>query len=607
MNAQPIDPGALLAEGFAAHVAQWARQAGASAADAAVAAACARHASLATQQGHACTTTGLVAGDGQLGSPQAVREALARSGVAGTPQRPGAHPLVLDDEDRIYLHRYFDHERRLAQRLVAAAAAPPREVPAGTRDRLTALFAANRADDGADWQQVAAALALRHGLLVVSGGPGTGKTTTVVNLLACLLDQQPDARIVLAAPTGKAAARLGEAIREHGAKLPAGIRERLPDTSFTIHRLLRYHPAGGFGHDASNPVPLDVLVVDEASMLDVALAARLFDAVPPAARIVLLGDKDQLAAVESGAVFPQLCADPSLSAGARTDVESLCALQPGTLQPPAPLQSSALHDCTVWLARNWRFGADSGIGRLAGCVRDGAADEALSLLQAGAQGIAWHAGAGEAVAVAQAVRGYDAYLDVVAREPGNADAIARAFLAFRVLCAVREGPRGTRRINEAVTAHARERLGLAPGGPAWFAGRPVMVLVNDYTLKLFNGDVGIALPGPGGDLLVHVPQPDGQWKTVAPARMPAHETAFALTVHKSQGSEFDAVLLVLPDGEAGAILSRELVYTGVTRARRSAVVAATEGVLRQAVAHRAERRTGLLARLREASAQNVCR
>ena len=215
-------------------------------------------------------------------------------------------------------------------------------------------------------------MALRNGLTVISGGPGTGKTTTVVNLLACLITQDPHSRIALAAPTGKAAARMTEAIRQRAEHLPEALREKLPTESFTIHRLLGANPGlGKFTHHAGNPLPIDALIVDEASMLDLALATRLLEAVPASARIILLGDKDQLSAVESGAVFAELCADPTLSEACRRDVADLCGYAPERIVPPAPVQPSALRDAAVWLTKNYRFGADSGIGRLAKYINEG--------------------------------------------------------------------------------------------------------------------------------------------------------------------------------------------------------------------------------------------
>ena len=241
--------------------------------------------------------------------------------MVGTPEAPAAHPLILDDDGRLYLHRYFDYERRLARRLMRAFARPDGRHRQGRRRRSsTACSPPTRSGwaNRPDWQKIATALALERRLTIISGGPGTGKTTTVVNVLACVLAGNPDCRIRLAAPTGKAAARMLEAIRNAAAHLPADLRERLPAESFTVHRLLGVLPGSGeFRHHAGNPLPIDLLVVDEASMLDLALATKLVEAVPPAAHIILLGDKDQLAAVESGAVFSELSADPTLSNGVR--------------------------------------------------------------------------------------------------------------------------------------------------------------------------------------------------------------------------------------------------------------------------------------------------
>jgi exodeoxyribonuclease V alpha subunit len=319
------EPGAeRLAEGFAQHVERWARRLqaegsaggqgdfpdpvshGAGAAtrpptekDFAILRHAAHQTSLATSNGHVCLMLSDLAPSPSEGGqgwghhpPEQLRESLRSTRVVGTPDSRGACPLILDDDGRLYLHRYFDYEVRLARRIMQAAGTPPRAVSPAARDLLNTLFPAREGDE-VDWQKIAAALALRNTLTIISGGPGTGKTTTVVNLLACLLTQQPHSRIALAAPTGKAAARMTEAIRQRAGHLPEDLRDQLPTESFTIHRLLGVNPSRAeFTHHAGNPLPYDALIVDEASMLDLALATRLLEAVPASTRLILLGDKD---------------------------------------------------------------------------------------------------------------------------------------------------------------------------------------------------------------------------------------------------------------------------------------------------------------------------
>jgi exodeoxyribonuclease V alpha subunit len=583
-----------LADGFALQVERWALAQG----DDAVTAECVRQAahalSLATGEGHVCLPLA------DLNAGENPRRVLLSSGVVGTPAEPGARPLMLDDDDRLYLHRHFDYERRLAQRLMRAAAAQPAAVDAATQRHLNALFDPQA---GPDWQKIAAALALRQRLVVVSGGPGTGKTTTVVNLLACLIEQNPNVRVALAAPTGKAAARMSEALRLRAGHLPPDVRERLPAQASTVHRLLGAFP-GGFTHHAGRPLAIDALVVDEASMLDLALATKLLEAVPETARLILLGDKDQLAAVESGAVFAELSADPTLSVACTADLARLCELPAAAIVPGTPLQASPLRDSVVWLSRNFRFAADSGIALAAASVRDGRSDELLLRLRQG-EDAALHwlddGNVAPAAATWQCMRdGYADYLQSVRDGGQDIAAITRAFERFRVLCAVREGRRGVEAINRQLADEARALL--APGSTTpWFAGRPVMLLRNDPLLKLFNGDIGITLPGADGALLVHFADATGGYRAVPAMRLPPHETAFAMTVHKAQGSEFDEVLVLLP-AQRSRVLTRELLYTALTRARRRVLLAADAAVLAAAVAARTRRQSGLLARLRDTSA-----
>ncbi len=593
-----------LAEGFATHAERWARESGATAEAAAALRRVARGVSLATSAGHVCAELDELAASADGGpAPGRLRELLLASHVVGTAQAPSNKPLVVDADGRVYLHRYFDFEQRLARRLLAALGTAG-EPPAAARAALRRLFAAEApASRPPVGQQVAAGLALLGRFTVISGGPGTGKTTTVVKLLACLLAADPACRIALAAPTGKAAARMLEALRLRAAQLPAALRDALPTEAFTVHRLLGVTgESGRFRHHAAQPLAIDALVVDEASMLDLALATRLFEAVPSGARIVLLGDKDQLAAVEAGAVFAELSADPRLSAARIDALADLCGLPRDAVAPPEVATPGAgLQDSVVWLRENFRFGSDSAIGRLATAINRGDADAAIEQLAAAGDDTLRWIDAGRRPALEQIVDGYGGFLAAVQARPDDPRAVSEAFAHFRVLCAVHRGPRGVDAVNALMARRMHRAARSSPAGD-WYAGRPVMVLRNDYRLGLYNGDTGIALPGADGRLVVWFEDGRGGFRAIAPLRLPEHQSAFAITVHKAQGSEYDELALLLPV-EAGRGVSRELLYTGLTRARRRATLVATAAGLRQAIETPTRRHSGLLARLREQAAK----
>ena len=548
-----------------------------------------------------------------------------------------SRPLVLS-ERRLYLRRYWTYERRidgaLRQRL-AVAEATPADLPV----RLNGLFGSPAQNAPVDWQKLACALATRGAFSIVTGGPGTGKTTTVVRLLALLQAPAVEAgaplRIRLAAPTGKAAARLTESISVQVKSLEVDdkVRQKIPSDVTTVHRLLGSRPGTRhFRHHAGNRLPLDVLVVDEASMIDLEMMANLLDALPAHARLVLLGDKDQLASVEAGAVLGDLCRDAEAgwyTAQTRSWLEQVSGenLSASDLQQDLD-GTHPLAQQVVMLRHSRRFGEGSGIGQLSRLVNQQLPREARALLAAGNHADLFalplkgeQDRAFERLALegrGTEAKGYRHYIERLREQRPDtrsgledprwaawAGHVLQAFEAFQVLCAVRKGPWGVEGLNERITRALFARK-LIDGDQQWYEGRPVLMTRNDYGLGLMNGDIGIALMLPEGEgqarrhvLRVAFARNDGQGgiRFVLPSRLNDVETVYAMTVHKSQGSEFSHTALVLPEA-LNPVLTKELIYTGITRAKHwFSLVEPRAGVFEEAVQRKVKRLSGLMLEL----------
>jgi exodeoxyribonuclease V alpha subunit len=528
-------------------------------------------------------------------------------------------PLTLAG-DRLYLDRYWRYERRVARSLDTRARRPIAGVDLA---RLRAGLDAALRGDAPDRQRVAAALAVTRHLAVVAGGPGTGKTTTVAAILR-LLDDQAAATgrrppvVALAAPTGKAAARLTESLRDaaardvaaldvaarHGAARHGAARDDDPTgdgrltvaTATTLHRLLGSRGGARFRHGRHDPLPHDVVVVDETSMVDVAMLARLLDAVREDARIVLLGDPHQLASVEAGSVLADVVGDPA-APPTRSDAARSALVD-------AAGHDAGVHDALVVLDRVHRFAAGSGLDRFAAAVRAGDADEALEQLTT-ATDLTWIGPTETGAAPGRHVPSDDPLAAVHARVVevggalhaagvrGDGAAALDALDDLRVLCAHRRGGSGAAGWN----ARAEAWLGAAIGTDVrarWYVGRPVLVTANDHRLQLWNGDLGVVVRDlTTGGVTVAFPAPAGTGvRHLAPARLGEVETVHAMTVHKSQGSQVGHAVVVLPE-PVSRICTRELLYTAITRARAGATVVTSEATLRATIAARTQRASGL--------------
>lgn len=505
-------------------------------------------------------------------------------------------PLVLDEKLRLYLYRYWLYEQQLAKSILAMAGRYH-----GTIDKemlaesLKRFFSVD--DQTINWQGIAAILAVLKRFTVISGGPGTGKTHTIGRILALLIEQAKGApfSIALAAPTGKAAARLTDMVRAIKEELdcPSEVKELIPEKASTIHRLLGPIAGGkAFRYNASNRLPFDVVVIDEASMIDLPLMAKLISALEKDSRLLLLGDKDQLASVEPGAVFGDICETGTINTFSGNVAEAAKELYSVEL-PRCESEKNGLTDSIVVLQKSYRFGPESGIGLLASAVKERRFTDAFGLLKNTThKDVRWS----DVPSMGNLERAVEDDLRSFYIGYLRAESLEEAFFlynSFHLLCALRYGPYGAVSLNR-IIEHIFRRTGLIPKAERWYKCRPVMITANDYQLKLFNGDVGIVFPDQNtdGQFRVFFSADDGGYRKLLPGRLKNYETVYAMTVHKSQGSEFDNVVLLLPD-RPSKVVTRELVYTAITRAKKSVEIWGNEQMFLDALSQTTRRESGL--------------
>lgn len=563
-------------------------------------------ASWAVQRGHVCADLAQISERGfhdAEGKPLATirlpeltnwLELLRGSALVQTEASQSSRPLWLDTEGRLYLTRYYEYEQRLARALSERARTLQDDVDASFARELERVFPG--AQPELVGQRQACLVAALRSLSVISGGPGTGKTYTVAKLLLLLqrqaLQRGQPLRMLLLAPTGKAAQRLSESLRASFEGQPVELLATLPSGASTLHSALgfRRNTPTRFRHDAHNPLPADVVIVDETSMVDLALMAKLVEAVRPDARLVLLGDKDQLASVEAGAILGDIYGGRGAAAHSATFADRVRELT-GDELPVATSSGPALRDCIVHLTHVHRFAERGSIAQLARAVNEGDAEASLSLLDSGDPTLFFGELAEDTsleAVFAPMVREW--FCPLVTAEPAKK---LQLLSQFRFLCAHRRGSFGVEAFNRFTqTQLFREGLIADPQERPSFEGRAILVGQNDYDVGLFNGDVGVIARQPEQRGLAAVFAGSEGLRYVSLAQIPAHETAFAMSVHKAQGSELDQVALILPPF-VSPVLTRELLYTGITRARSKVSIFASREVLRRAIGTPVLRASGL--------------
>jgi len=515
-------------------------------------------------------------------------------------------PFVWHNQ-RLYMQRYFHYESLILERILAFLEAERQELDQReklleTQRDLIVSIIGNPSPDGAsvpDWQTAAVITGLLHNFTIITGGPGTGKTTTVARILSVLYTLYPGLNVALAAPTGKAAARMAESLRHAAGNATPALKEKFAGLSpSTIHRLLK--PVMGtpyFQYNAASPLTADVVIVDECSMIDVALFAKLLDAVGPHTRIILLGDKDQLASVEAGSLFGDLCeAQEALNLFSPQRfgfINSFIPAENRKIPPEHQAESGhPLFQHLVELRHSHRFDSNKGIGRLSAAVIQ---NDIPIIKQFFGTAVTGEIETDTDYSQDKFHRFIEGYADFI-REPDIRQAL-RKLNRQRVLCAIRQGNQGLYAVNRSIERFLHEK-DLVSINTGFYENRPVMLSRNYYEFGLFNGDTGIIRKDPEtGSLAAWFEDSTGELKSVLPGYLGDMETAFAMTIHKSQGSEFDHVMLILPLHGDMHLLTRELLYTGITRAKKSVLIQSQEAAFLEAAARRVERASGIAQRL----------
>lgn len=524
-------------------------------------------------------------------------QSLKDSGLVSQNEKVG--PLTLAYENYLFLTRYWDYETSLASDVVVKASANADIDIEQLKSGLVRYFSQSKffsqssivsGDGEPDWQMLAALSALLNNFTVITGGPGTGKTTTVTKILALFAEQNIayKKKIVLAAPTGKAANRLSESIKKAKAELRINseIAELIPEDVLTIHRLLGTSPAkASCYYNADNKLHLDLLVVDEASMIDLAMMSKLMQALPDNAQIILLGDMNQLASVESGSILADICAT-GLGSKYSSERSLLLKQQFGfEYQDLGKQNNHPLGDRVVHLKKSYRFDDDSGIGMLAGATNEGDVESFFQAFSCDKfSDISWSSV--DSAALRQSIGAIDIEPYKHYMQSKDAEQALERMTRFQILSPVRDGVFGVNNLNKLIKERL-QRSGLIYGNSSYFHGQPIMVIENSYKSGLYNGDVGI-IWNEDGELKGYFPMPEGGTKRFSLAKLPAFETVFAMTVHKSQGSEFDNVLVVFPD-QYVEHLTKELLYTAITRAKKAVSIFGEEKALKKAISTKVNR------------------
>ncbi len=481
---------------------------------------------------------------------------LSNFNCIGSPKDSESKMMIIDNKGRLYLNRYFNYEKELISFIRSREDSKIKRTYSEVN--IDKLFPSLNSKE--DKQKTAALKALSQTFLIISGGPGTGKTSTLAKIISLIISNESRSRIALAAPTGKAAARLEESL--------SNIFKDYSDNHInvqTVHRLLR--PISGtpyFQFNKENHLPFDFVIIDEASMLDIALCAKLISAISEKTVLILTGDKDQLSSVESGAVLGDLC---------------------GVLK----------ENNLVELNKNYRFENSKGISTLSQSIRSGEAIKCLEILEdsifSDVEFILNSSSLKKQIEKSFKT-GFKDFRDSLKKQ--DISEIFNAFNKFRIITALRKGPSGADNINafcsKLLKANSRNES-------LWFVGRPIMITENSYTQELYNGDIGIAL-NLQNQIKVYFPANNGLFREISPSQLPKHETAFAVTCHKSQGSEYDNILFILPEKD-NPLLTREMLYTGITRARKTVSILGQKPILMNSIARKVERSSGIIDALKD--------